>query len=82
MVNKSKLKIKSMGDLRWRMNIQISCNKATLLSLLVAQSYSSDIAASLPKIKSYVLMVQAAKDRPRFDAPSALNDPSNRRILA
>jgi hypothetical protein len=29
-----------------------------------------------------VLMVQPTKDRPHFDAPSALNDPSNRRILA
>jgi hypothetical protein len=34
------------------------------------------------KSNPYVLMVQAAKDRPRFDAPRALNDPSNRRILA
>ena len=34
------------------------------------------------KSNPYVLMVQPAKDRPHSDAPSALNDPSNRRILA
>jgi hypothetical protein len=27
-------------------------------------------------------MVQSTKDRPRFDTPGALNEPSNRRILA
>jgi len=27
-------------------------------------------------------MMQPPKDGPRFDAPGALNDPSNRRILA
>jgi hypothetical protein len=41
-------------------------------------------AGTCPYRKSnpYVLMVQPAKDRPRFDAPSTLNEPSNRRILA
>ncbi len=29
-----------------------------------------------------VLMVQPTKDRPHFDAPNALNEPSNRRVLA
>jgi hypothetical protein len=41
-----------------------------------------DEPLSLPKSNPYVLMVQSAKDRPHFDAPSALNDSSNRRILA
>jgi len=27
-------------------------------------------------------MVQPTKDRPHFDTPGALNEPSNRRILA
>jgi hypothetical protein len=34
------------------------------------------------KSNSYVLMVQPTEDGPRFDVPGALNDPSNRRILA
>jgi hypothetical protein len=29
-----------------------------------------------------VLMVQPTKDRPHVDAPGALNEPSNQRILA
>jgi hypothetical protein len=33
------------------------------------------------KSKPQILMVQPTKDGPRFDAPRALNDPSNRRIL-
>jgi hypothetical protein len=34
------------------------------------------------KSNPHVLMVQPTKDGPHFDAPGALNDPSNRRILA
>jgi hypothetical protein len=34
------------------------------------------------KSNPHVLMVQPTKDRPHFDAPSALNEPSNWRILA
>jgi hypothetical protein len=34
------------------------------------------------KSNPHVLMVQPTKDGPRFDAPGALNEPSNRRILA
>lgn len=34
------------------------------------------------KSSPYVLMVQPTEDGPRFDVPGALNDPSNRRILA
>jgi hypothetical protein len=33
------------------------------------------------KSNPHVLMVQPTKDRPHFDAPGALNEPSNRRIL-
>jgi hypothetical protein len=33
------------------------------------------------KLNPYVLMVQSAKHRSTFDAPDALNDPSNGRIL-
>ena len=34
------------------------------------------------KSNPHVLMVQPTKDRPHFDASSALNEPSNWRILA
>jgi hypothetical protein len=34
------------------------------------------------KSNPYVLMVQPSKNRPHLDAPGALNEPSNRRILA
>jgi len=34
------------------------------------------------KSNPYVLMVQSTKDGPCFDTPGAVNEPSNRRILA
>jgi len=34
------------------------------------------------KLNPYVLMVQSTKDGPCFDTPCAVNEPSNRRILA
>jgi hypothetical protein len=34
------------------------------------------------KSNPHVLMMQSTKDGPRFDTPGALNEPSNRRILA
>ena len=34
------------------------------------------------KSNPYVLMVQPSKNGPPLDAPGALNEPSNRRILA
>ena len=34
------------------------------------------------KSNPYVLMVQPSKNGPHLDAPGALNEPSNRRILA
>jgi fatty acid desaturase len=37
---------------------------------------------SLSKIRSVVLMMQTSKNGPHLDAPGALNEPSNRRILA
>jgi Glyoxalase/Bleomycin resistance protein/Dioxygenase superfamily len=48
---------------------------------MVSAGYRSD-TCPYRKSNPYVLMVQPTKDRPHFDAPSALNDPSNRRILA
>ena len=33
------------------------------------------------KLNPYVLMVQPSKNGPHLDAPGALNEPSNRRIL-
>ena len=33
------------------------------------------------KSNPYVLMVQPSKNGPHLDAPGALNEPSNRRIL-
>ena len=43
-----------------------------------ANSYDCPYRKSNP----HVLMMQPTKDRPRFDTPGELNDPSNRRILA
>jgi hypothetical protein len=39
------------------------------------------MSAGCPYRKSnpHVLMVQSTKDRPRFDTPGALNEPSNRK---
>jgi hypothetical protein len=46
--------------------------------------YTQNVNFACPYRKSnpHVLMVQPTKDRPHFDARSALNEPSNWRILA
>jgi hypothetical protein len=41
-----------------------------------------EYACPYRKSNPYVLMVQPTKDRTHFDTPGALNEPSNRRILA
>ena len=44
----------------------------------------NEVVTRCPYRKSnpYVLMMQSAKNGPPLDAPGALNDPANRRILA
>jgi hypothetical protein len=65
---------------RWRRNDITAVT--TQIDALGKARAASDQACPYRKSNPYVLMVQPTKDRPHFDAPSALNGPLNRRILA
>jgi hypothetical protein len=64
---------------------EIGCTKIRCVELGSRNlGHAVDATDPCPYRKSnpYVLMVQPSKDGPHLDAPGALNEPSNRRILA
>jgi hypothetical protein len=68
---------KVLGDQSYRFRARWSA----MLRNLDGKRNAARSACPYRKSKPQVLMVQPTKDGPRFDAPRALNDPSNRRIL-
>jgi hypothetical protein len=76
------------GDLGFFFRLEMECphcgktRDASVGSIISDEGVKCYNRCPYHKSNPHVLMVQPTKDRPHFDAPSALNDPSNRRILA